>query len=204
MGDTRAETGRRGDRPARRRDPRRRIAEITEATARVIEARGVEGLTHRAVAEEAEVPLGATTYHFATREDLIAAALRASVERYTRYLDDWVAQRPDLGADQFVVLLADAVVGAYSGAERAQGVMEFELHVAAMRRPDLRPLVDRFVDATVDALAHYTDPLTAEAVAALTSGVTLRGLASSAPPDRTRVEALLRRVLAPTAPEESP
>ncbi|MET9414706.1 TetR family transcriptional regulator [Streptomyces klenkii] len=54
----------------RRRDPQRRIAELSAATEKVIAARGIEGLTHRAIAEEAGVPLGATTYHFAAMNGL--------------------------------------------------------------------------------------------------------------------------------------
>src|SRR5436190_20241567 len=97
-------------RERRRRDPRRRIKEIAAATERVIAARGIEGLTHRAVAAEAGVPLGATTYHFAAKDDLIAAALRRSVDRFGAYLEEWVARRPGLTPDQCAVLLADAIL----------------------------------------------------------------------------------------------
>src|SRR5882757_8396515 len=99
------------EKPARRRrDPERRIEEITEATERVIAARGIEGLTHRAVAEEAGVPLGATTYHFATKDDLIQAALQQAYEHYAATLEDWVAQRPELTVEQYVVLLTDVLM----------------------------------------------------------------------------------------------
>ena len=44
----------------------RRKDEILAATLRLIGARGADAVTHRAVAEEAGVPLSATTYYFAS------------------------------------------------------------------------------------------------------------------------------------------
>lgn len=180
----------------RRRDPQRRIEEIAAATEKVIAERGIEGLTHRAVAEEAGVPLGATTYHFATKDDLIAAALRRSVDGYAAYLTDWVAQRPGLTTDQLVVLLTDVLLNCF-GPQRDQQVLEFELYVAALRRPALRPLADQYVDLSIRALAHYTDAVTATAAAAVMNGLTLRGLAATKSPGRADIEALLSRVLTP-------
>ncbi|MER7468136.1 TetR family transcriptional regulator [Streptomyces sp. NPDC097981] len=181
----------------RRYDPKRRIEEVVAAAERVIAARGIEGLTHRAVAEEAGVPLGATTYHFATKDDLIQATLQRSVERFTAYLDDWVAQRPQLTPEQLAVLLADALLAGF-GPERGQQVVEFELYVAALRRPALRPIADRYIEASVDALSRYVDPLTARAAAVAANGLTLRGLAGSEPPSRTDVEGILRLILTAT------
>ncbi|MFC9294615.1 TetR/AcrR family transcriptional regulator [Streptomyces sp. NPDC057011] len=185
------------EKPARRRrDPQQRIEEIAEATERVIAERGVEGLTHRAVAEAAGVPLGATTYHFATKDDLITAALSRAVDRYAAYLGDWVAQRPALTTDQLAVLLTDVLLGCF-GPQRDQQVTEFELYLAALRRPALRPIADQYTERTVEALAHYTDPVTATAAAAAMNGLTLTGLAGTRPPDRTHIEAVLRRILTP-------
>ncbi|MBW5420717.1 TetR family transcriptional regulator [Streptomyces sp. BG9H] len=182
--------------PRRRRDPERRIAEIAAATERVIAERGIEGLTHRAVAEEAGVPLGATTYHFATKDDLIQAALQRAYERYAAMLQEWVAQRPLLTGNQLVVLLTDALMSCF-GPQRADEVVELELYLAALRRPALRPLVDQYTEATTNALLPYTDPVTARAATAVMNGLTLRGLAASRPPTRAEVEDILARVLTP-------
>ncbi|MEU8976393.1 TetR family transcriptional regulator [Streptomyces monashensis] len=180
----------------RRRDPRRRIEEITAATGRVIAARGIEGLTHRAVAEEGGIPLAATTYHFATKDDLIEAALRHAVDGYAAYLEDWVAQRPELSPEQLVVLLTDVLMGMF-GPQRGRQAVEFELFLAALRRPALRPIADRDMDLSVGALLHYVDRDTAEAAATAITGLGLRGLAGSRPPTRTEVERILRRILTP-------
>ncbi|WP_116210347.1 TetR/AcrR family transcriptional regulator [Streptomyces olivoreticuli] len=180
----------------RRRDPQKRIAEIVAATEIVIAARGIEGLTHRAVAEEAGVPLGATTYHFATKDDLITAALRAAVDRFAAYLQEWVAQRPRLTVDQLVVLLTDALMPAFVG-QRDTQVMEFELYVAALRRPHLRPIADQYIELSFETLLNYVDPLTARTAAVAMNGLTLRGLAGSHAPTRAEVEDILRRILTP-------
>ncbi|WP_411127815.1 TetR/AcrR family transcriptional regulator [Streptomyces sp. x-19] len=184
------------DATRRRYDPKRRIEEITSATEQVIAERGIEGLTHRAVAEKAGVPLGATTYHFATKDDLIQAALQRSVDRYAAYLADWVAQRPELTPEQLAVLLTDALMGCF-GPQRDQQVMEFELYLAALRRPALRPIADRFIELSVSALLPYVDELTARTAAVATNGLTLRGLAGTTPPTRAEVEGVLRRILTP-------
>ncbi|OAR25362.1 transcriptional regulator [Streptomyces sp. ERV7] len=180
----------------RRYDPKRRVEEITAATEQVIAERGIEGLTHRAVAERAGVPLGATTYHFATKDDLITAALQRAVDRYAAYLTDWVAQRPDLSPGQLAVLLTDVLMGCF-GPQRDQQVMEFELYLAALRRPALRPIADRFIELSVDALRPYVDEVTARTAAVATNGLTLQGLAGTTPPSRGEVEDILRRILTP-------
>ncbi|MGD3107194.1 TetR/AcrR family transcriptional regulator [Streptomyces sp. YGL11-2] len=182
--------------PKRRYDAKRRIEEIAAATEQVIAERGIEGLTHRAVAERAGVPLGATTYHFATKDDLIEAALQRSVDRYAGYLADWVAQRPELTPEQLTVLLTDALMGCF-GPQRDNQVREFELYLAALRRPALRPIADRFIELSVHALLPYVDPLTARTAAVATNGLTLRGLAGTTPPTRAEVEGILRRILTP-------
>lgn len=61
-------------RRARQERAKARCRIIAEAASRVIADRGVAGLTHRHVAKEAGIPLAATTYHFATKADIIHAA----------------------------------------------------------------------------------------------------------------------------------
>ena len=53
---------------------------ILEATVRVLIRDGLAGVTHRAVAREAEVPLAATTYYFSSKEELLGEALTLMAE----------------------------------------------------------------------------------------------------------------------------
>ena len=53
----------------------------------VIAAHGTDGVTHRAVAAEAGVPLSATTYWFASREELLEETLRFAAREETERLE---------------------------------------------------------------------------------------------------------------------
>ena len=63
-----------------------RREQILEATLRVIGRSGREAVTHRAVAEEAGVPLGSTTYYFDSRDDLLGQALEQVARKETERL----------------------------------------------------------------------------------------------------------------------
>jgi len=57
---------------------RRTREAIVAATVRIVAREGVAAVTHRGVAAEAEVALSSTTWHFATKADILEAALRWS------------------------------------------------------------------------------------------------------------------------------
>jgi DNA-binding transcriptional regulator YbjK len=63
------------------RIPTERERPLMEATLRIIGRAGLDGVTHRAVAAEAGMSLGAVTHHFATRDVLVDAALRFALAR---------------------------------------------------------------------------------------------------------------------------
>jgi DNA-binding transcriptional regulator YbjK len=54
---------------------------ITAATVRVVAREGVAAVTHRRLAAEADVALSSTTWHFATKADILEAALRWCADR---------------------------------------------------------------------------------------------------------------------------
>src|SRR3954470_6520309 len=59
-----------------RAESSRRIREsIVAATVRIVAGEGVAAVTHRRVAAEAAVALSSTTWHFATKADILEAAL---------------------------------------------------------------------------------------------------------------------------------
>src|SRR3954454_18360884 len=82
-------------------DPGRR-ERIANAAIAVVAERGVEGVTHRAVAAAAGVPLGSTTYHFATLDDLLVMALQTAAKHNIAGLRAWERDLPpdaDLAAE---------------------------------------------------------------------------------------------------------
>jgi AcrR family transcriptional regulator len=54
---------------------------LMEATLRIVGRKGIDGVTHRAVATEAGMSLGAVTHHFGSRDSLVDAALRYALAR---------------------------------------------------------------------------------------------------------------------------
>jgi TetR/AcrR family transcriptional regulator, regulator of biofilm formation and stress response len=70
-----AETGPRAEASRRIRDA------IVAATVRIVAREGVAAVTHRRVAAEAQVALSSTTWHFATKADILEAALHWTARR---------------------------------------------------------------------------------------------------------------------------
>ena len=172
-------------------DPERR-ARIAKAAIGVVAERGIEGLTHRAVAAAADVPLGSTTYHFATVDDLLEVALREAAENNVRELREWEqALAPD--AD-FAAALAELVMG-YLHELYPHTVVEYDLYVAAMHRPRLRPASAAWDDALIELFGSRTDPLTGRVLAGLFCGLLMQAALAEPRPDHTEIEALFRRAI---------
>ena len=60
---------------------------ILEATLRILRDHGLAELTHRAVAQEAGVSLALTSYHFASKDNLISEALDLAASETLRWLE---------------------------------------------------------------------------------------------------------------------
>lgn len=71
----------------------------------IISKRGVDKVTHRAVAAVAGVSPGTTTYHFATREDLVRDAFSLYIDDYQRTLVETLTQRPVHTREDFIRFL---------------------------------------------------------------------------------------------------
>ncbi|WP_217170352.1 TetR/AcrR family transcriptional regulator [Streptomyces sp. AC512_CC834] len=184
---------------SRRHDPERR-QRIIDAAIRVVGEKGIAGLSHRTVAAEADVPLGSTTYHFATLDELLVAALRQANEGFAKV----VAAHPALSAPD-AALAPDAdlpgelarVLGEWLGGDRTGVELEYELYLAALRRPALRPVAAEWAEGVGALLARRTDPVTARALVAVLDGICLQVLLTDTPYD----EMYAREVLARVVPE---
>ena len=112
-----------------RRQPRgaaRRDAIVEAAAALVVEA-GPSTLTHRTIAQRADVPLAATTYYFASLDDLVGAAGTRLAERWAVHADAVLAAvtaevtAADLTAEVRAELTAEVTAGATAGVAEALG-----------------------------------------------------------------------------------
>lgn len=127
----------------------RRRRELVDATLRVIADQGIRAVTHRSVAAEAGLPLAATTYYFASKEELIAACLRhaateeiAELERRAAAVD-LSALSPEAWADGLIEWL-DAELG---DAARPRLVARYQLQLEAAHSPELRELYNAWTVA---------------------------------------------------------
>ena len=171
-----------------------RHEQILEATLRLIGRSGRQAVTHRAVAEEAGVPLGSTTYYFDSRDDLLGQALEhvsaQEVERYGGLAEELrQLSTPTELADR---LLSELVSAAQ---DRTAYIAEYELWLEAGRRPDLREAAQSWCDAeqraVAGALEHLgsTDPRAdASIVVATLDGLGERVLAREEDPAQAAAE----------------
>jgi TetR/AcrR family transcriptional regulator, regulator of biofilm formation and stress response len=182
---------------------RGRREEILDATLRVIGRDGRESVTHRAVAEEAGVPLGSTTYYFDSRDDILGQALEhvaaQEVERYGRLGDEL---RSVKSARELADRLVSELVAAAE--DRTAYIAEYELWLEAGRRPELREAAQSWCDAEQRSIAGAlenlgsTDPRAdASLVVAALDGLGERLLGREADPAEAAKELLpeLRRLI---------
>src|SRR4051794_14807215 len=121
--------------PVRQPRGEERIEEILRATLDVIRREGLGAVTHRRIAEVSGVPLGSLTYYFATKQDLLRAALRLFVDEDTARLRATAEELLAAGASGPEVVERFAAV---IEAEQSNGVAQFDLYLEASRDPVLR------------------------------------------------------------------
>ncbi|MFJ8649001.1 TetR/AcrR family transcriptional regulator [Streptomyces sp. NPDC093546] len=176
----------------RRYDPERR-RRIIDAAIRVVGRAGIAGLSHRTVAAEADVPLGSTTYHFTSLDDLLVAALRQTNEGFAQVVREHGDALADPGSDLAAELAR--LTGEWLGGDRAGVELEYELYLAALRRPALRAVATEWCEHLVELLAQRTDPRTARALVALLDGICLNVLLTGGEYDEEYARNALARVL---------
>jgi TetR/AcrR family transcriptional regulator, regulator of biofilm formation and stress response len=172
---------------------RERPLRISLAALEVVGDRGVEGLTHRAVAEAAGVPLGSTTYHFKTLDDLLIAAIREAKRATDVELVEWSDALLREPGEDLAVALARYVLNALTH-HWGRTVVEIELYMAALRRPRLLELSRDWDQDLLSVLEQHTDPETAKILAMMVDGVFVRAMIHGKPPIE-EVESAFRRVV---------
>jgi DNA-binding transcriptional regulator YbjK len=157
----------------------------------VIAEHGVAGATHRAIARAADVPLGSTSYHFTSIDQLIAAAFTVHAEQVAGALEQRMRDAPDRPAA--LEALAGHLTRDLLGSERGL-VLAFELYVAAARRPALREVTQGWLLRSRQALELHFDPVTARELDALIEGLVLHQALSTEPMTPAQIRHALVRI----------
>lgn len=143
-------------------------------------------MSHRAVADLANVPLGSTTYWFASRQEMLREALeyfvRLEIETLRERLADVLGQRLSRTrlVDEFTAFLLPQL-----GEERWRTVAQYALLQEAVHDPELEAVCREWNAAWIEVLAEVfstlgaRDPeLEAQTFLALLDGVLLGQLAA--------------------------
>lgn len=156
-------------------NPRRyesdRRGRIIETAVNVLAEHGVAGITHRKVAEAADVPLGSMTYHFSGIDDLVTAAFRQfSLDTAAYYQHKLEEARSKQDAQDAVVELA--CNGVWQ--QERNMILLLELYAYMARKPLVRGLVADWMAITRRALEQHFDAQTARSLDVMLEGVVIQ------------------------------
>ncbi len=157
---------------------------LVEATIAVLAREGLGGLTHRAVATEAGVPLASASYHFAGIDDLVVTAMRHATQQLAATVQ---ADSTDHSLSGLARLLAEELT-----TRRSLVLAAYECSLLAARRPELRADATAWLEVIADAFAPERTGAHRRAFLATVDGVTLHALLASHPADADEIEATLR------------
>jgi TetR/AcrR family transcriptional regulator, regulator of biofilm formation and stress response len=125
---------------------------LLEAVLELVAEVGAEAVTHRRVAEQAQLPLASTTYWFDSKEDLLTAALQLAAERDVVRLHELADRLRD--GDPLEAVLATVLGPVEEPANRASLMATYALMLEAARRPALQDLARRWTDAYLETIGE--------------------------------------------------
>jgi TetR/AcrR family transcriptional regulator, regulator of biofilm formation and stress response len=173
---------------------------LLDAVIHIVAEVGADAVTHRRVAEVADLPLASTTYWFESKEHLLTAALERAADGDIERLHAFIADARATTADP-VSLAVDAILDPLDdGGQASRGSLlaTYALLLEAARRPNLRAVTRRWTDAYLDALggllaqAGSSDPPSdAALLLAAADGLLVEQLASG---ENSELRGWLRRL----------
>ena len=144
-----------GTPPRRRPRGGERRQALLETTLRVIGEEGIDAVSHRRVAELAGVPLGSTTYWFASRQEMLTQALehfaRGEIENLRRVLAGVLDRRLSRArlVDEFTEFLLHQL-----DQTRWRTRAQYSLLQEAGRLPELEPVCREWTGAWHEVLSE--------------------------------------------------
>ncbi|WP_437890344.1 TetR/AcrR family transcriptional regulator [Phytobacter sp. V91] len=164
---------------------------IIRGAAQVIRREGLQACTHRAVAQEAGVSLGTTTYQFRTLDDLLGAVMQLAIAEFRESTRRWLEHNTSGATEE---ILTRFVMWTLS--ERSRLNTEYELFVAAVSRPLLRSCAMHWLhvhEALLEELLRLSPEKSRAAVSFIDAWL-MRGILDA--PETVLAEDLIRNVFA--------
>ncbi|OYN82919.1 TetR/AcrR family transcriptional regulator [Mycolicibacterium sphagni] len=177
-----------------------RRTEIIDAAIEVMARVGLAGLSMRLVAHQAQIPLGALTYYFDDKSDLIAQAFAQLSDReIDRVVRTAEGLQPSMSPSALADLVADMIIEGFS-TPRGAIITRYELVTEASRDERLRPLFEAWYAAMVPALSRlfreigsHQPELDSRTILAVMAGLEIDNLYRPLRPvDKRRIRATLR------------
>jgi DNA-binding transcriptional regulator YbjK len=128
-----------------------RRALLADAAIEVLAREGGRGLTHRAVDREAQVPEGTTKNYHPSRETLFVAIARRMADQHLEAVRLLREQTPEGVTREDVTALYVAMLRRMGAIGRSRFLALFELHLEAVRRPEVRTALGEMTLANVDS-----------------------------------------------------
>ena len=112
---------------------------IVAATVRIVAREGVAAVTHRRVATEAQVSLSSTTWHYATKGDILEAALQWTAKHEVARIAEIALRLGDADSDPaaWAEELADWLIGQVTH-ERELATALYRLQIELLGSPGAR------------------------------------------------------------------
>jgi len=152
---------------------------LLETAVRIVAESGANALTHRAVAQSAQVSLASVTYHFPSSDDLRSATYEYAGSRIGLQFAALVGTISDIEA--LPEICANFTVGLVTD-HRTDTMTVFEMILAAGHDPQLSPVTSLLNDRLAKLLEPYLRSDTAaQIVSAAIQGLVLTALAIDRP-----------------------
>ncbi|TDC98040.1 TetR family transcriptional regulator [Nonomuraea deserti] len=136
-----------------RRSKGERFQHMISVAIKIIGEEGVDALSHRRLAERANVPLGSTTYWFKSRDDILTQALARFAADESVALEHGFASLRVSTVDDLIDVLA-GYIARIEVEDRGRLVAHYALFQEASRNPTLRKALHDWTEQWVTLLAE--------------------------------------------------
>lgn len=174
-------------------DPEARKKAIVNAAAKILAESGDRKLTHRLVAQEAQVSLGSTTQYFKDLTELKRAGYERLAkmidEEYADYLDQLESSTGPVSTEELVRWLCD-----YLDLEESMR-SAMTLYAGALKDPQLRSIAKHSNALFERVLSRFLDQRAIQAVAMLIDGAIIRCCVFDETIDREAFEQTIRHLI---------